>query len=223
MDFGWGFLAEIMAATAALGTASFGLVDATKAARGGISNIGYGFVHEALQPFEPALKIINPGDPYAVTKANWLNGMDKSEQKVIAKGLVRLGTTEATAAALAAAVTNIDAAKLAAIAKKMNGGDTLAEDEITLLGRFDALVDARLDAAFERGDQKYRNVARFAAAAVAVVLAQVGMLVVVETPESQDYVRALLVGLVAVPLAPVAKDVASALSTAVAAYKSVKR
>ncbi|WP_394890517.1 hypothetical protein ACG873_03825 [Mesorhizobium sp. AaZ16] len=59
----WDFIGKVIAATAALGTASFGLVDASKALRGGISNVGFGFIRKALQPFQAALKLIDDKDP----------------------------------------------------------------------------------------------------------------------------------------------------------------
>lgn len=223
MAMEWGDIGQIIAAVAALGTAAYGLVDTSKVFRGGISNVGYGFLRSALIPFKPALELVDKTDPYAAAKANWLNGMDKTEQKTMVKGLIRLGLTKETASTMVAAVPNIDGVALGDIAVKINAGQVLTETEITLLGRFEAVVDARLDAAFERADQKYRNTARVAAAVVAVVLAEVGAFQLFGTLDGGTGVKAFLVGLVAVPLAPIAKDLTSAISTAVAAFKVVKR
>lgn len=225
LDGSLGSVGTIFAATAALGTASFGLVDASKFFRGGISNVGYGFIEEALRPFRAALALIDSRDPYAVVKANWLNGVDKGEQKARARDLIRLGLTSSNAEALAADITGVDGPRLAAVALKVENGTPLVEEDTNLLGRFDAIVDARLDAAFERADQSYRNSARVAAGAVSVLLALIGAVLIVGMAafEVGHFVTAVLLGAVATPIAPIAKDVASALSTAISAFKAAKR
>jgi hypothetical protein len=104
-----------------------------------------------------------------------------------------------------------------------------------------------LDAAFERADQAYRNRARLVAAAIAILLAQgaafiydaehadsariedrvgplwelakpLGRMIFAIGPET--HFIALLVGLLAVPVAPIAKDLTTSLSTAVNALKA---
>lgn len=222
-DFGLGDFGTITAATTALGTAAAGLVDASKAFRGGVSNVGFGFISTALQPFEAALKLIDDANPFGTVQANWLNGMDKAEQKSIAKNLIRLGLTADTAEALAKHLPSVDGTKLKDVAAKGARGEALAEEEINLLARFDSVVEARLDAAYERADQKYRNSARVAAAAVAIVLSLAGAVMVAGSVAAADYGTALLVGFLATPMAPVSKDLISALSTAVSAFKAAKR
>ncbi|MGZ2454800.1 hypothetical protein ACVIRO_007617 [Rhizobium ruizarguesonis] len=218
-----GDVGNILAAASAIGTTSFGLVDSTKAFRGGISNAGFGHIRTAINGFRPALAVINPEDPFQTMKANWLNGVPKDDQKAIAKSLVRLGITPTTAADLATAAPGVDATLFAAAATKVNAGEVLTEQEINMLGRFDAILDARMDAGFERADQFYRNASKLLAAAISIVLSIAGVIVIQQgAPTSSDFFLALLVGLFATPLAPIAKDISSALSTAVAALKSVK-
>ncbi|MBY5406328.1 hypothetical protein [Rhizobium leguminosarum] len=218
-----GDLGNILAAASAIGTTSFGLVDSTKAFRGGISNAGFGHIRTAINGFRPALAVINPADPFQTMKANWLNGVPKDDQKAIAKSLVRLGITPTTAADLATAAPGIDATLFAAAATKVNAGEVLTEQEINMLGRFDAILDARMDAGFERADQFYRNASKLLAAAISIVLSIAGVIVIQQgAPTSSDFFLALLVGLFATPLAPMAKDISSALRTTVAALKAVK-
>lgn len=212
-----------LSAVAALGTASFGLVDATKPFNGGISNVGYHFISSALAPFEPALKTINAEQPYAVVKANWLNGMGKTEQKAAARNLIRLGFNARTAATISGHVLPNDGPLLAEIARKMESGETPGETELAVLARFDAIIDARLDAAFERAEQKFRNTSRVAAAAIAIILAELGAAVVATDFGLSHFALAFLIGLVAVPVAPIAKDLSSAISTAAGAFKAVRR
>jgi hypothetical protein len=46
-----GNILNLLSAAAALGTASMGLVDASKAWKGGPSNFGFGHIKSALDPF----------------------------------------------------------------------------------------------------------------------------------------------------------------------------
>ncbi|MGR8964212.1 hypothetical protein [Rhizobium leguminosarum] len=212
-----------MAAASAVGTTSFGLVDSTKAFRGGISNAGFGHIKTAIDGFRPALEVVNPDDPFQTMKANWLNGVPKDDQKAIAKSLVRLGITPTTAANLATAVPGVDGTLFGAAAVKVNAGQELTEQEINMLGRFDAILDARMDAGFERADQLYRNASKLLAAVISVALSIAGVIVIQKgIPAASDLFLAFLVGLLATPLAPIAKDISSALSTTVAALKSAK-
>ncbi|MGY2996912.1 hypothetical protein [Mesorhizobium sp. URHB0026] len=221
MSFDLGDLGGMVSSIGALGTAAFGLVDATKVYRGGVSNIGFGFISDVVTPYKSALALVNADDPLATVRANWLNGVAKSDQKAAVKSLIRLGLTAASVAALAAAAPGIDAGALKAASLKIDGGQTLTEDDINVLGRFDAIVDAQMDAGFERADQKYRNAAKVLAAGFAITLAMLGEAVLGGTTP-RDYMTALLVGLVSTPVAPIAKDLASALGTAVSAMKATK-
>jgi hypothetical protein len=219
----FGQFGAIISAIAALGTAAFGLVDGTKAFKGGISNVGYSFIRSALEPYEAALKTINEAEPYAIAKANWLNGMEKSEQKAIARNLIRLGFNSVTAPPMAKHVLPGDTERLSDIATKIQTGKTPTEAELAVLARFDAIIDARLDAAFERADQKYRNTSRVAAAAVSIVLAVIGAMMVYNSIDERVILLGMLVGVIAVPVAPIAKDLSSGISTAVATFKTIKK
>jgi len=223
LDGSLGTFGNIVAAVSALGTASFGLVDATKVYRGGVSNVGFRFIRAAVAPFMAALELIDADDPLATLRGNWINGVAKADQKAAAKSLIRLGVTPSTAAQLASRIPGIDAAALTTVAQKIDTGSSLTEDELNLLGRFDAIIDARLDAGFERADQQYRNMAKTIAAGFAVILAIAGMRVVKgEAIGGSDVAVAIFLGVLSIPLAPIAKDLSSALSTAVSAMKSVK-
>src|SRR6266481_2288255 len=95
-----------IAAAGALGTAAYGLVDASKAFRGGISNAGFGDIRAAITPL---IGGVGPGSPrvfgkqdvLATLRAGWLNGMAKADQKAVAKSLIRMGITPDNAQRLA--------------------------------------------------------------------------------------------------------------------------
>jgi hypothetical protein len=216
-------LTGAIAAISALGTAAYGLVDAAKAFWGGPSNFGFKFIRECLAPFDGALAIANAGGAQGhvaflnTLKANWLNGVPMADQKATAKSLIHLGLTPAGAPALAQA-TSLNANALTALATKVQNGEALLPSDVTLFGRFDAIVSAKLDTGFERADQRYRNAAKALAFGVSVVLGLLGAPIV----GASLWVGAL-VGIVATPLAPVAKDLASSLSAATKAISAVKR
>jgi hypothetical protein len=220
-------IGDIVAGVAALGTAAFGIVDAAKPFWGGPSNFGFGHIKKALKPFEPALTDgIAPGVAQATLRSNWLNGVALADQKAAAKALIRLSVSPATAETLAAA-TKLDEGTFATVAAKIRSGTPLVEQEISLLGEFDAVVSAILDSGYERADQKYRNTAKFLAAMVAIILAWIGGAIVYKNmglaPDgylnSELFWLSFVVGLIAVPIAPVAKDLSTALISAVSVLK----
>ena len=104
---------------------------------------------------------------------------------------------------------------------RVNNGTPLTPTDLNVLGRFDAVSSAALDAGFERGDQIYRTVARALSWAVAILLAEAAA-PLVSSPSWHNAAVAFLVGLIATPLAPVAKDLSSALNAAASAYKAAK-
>ncbi len=211
---------DIIAAVGALGTAAYGLVDASKFAYGGMSNPGFGYIKKAVEPLLGAAGGYGPSQIIATLKANWLNGMAKADQKAAAKSLIRLGLTSGNAALLAKA-TGVDEKALSAAAQSVTNGTPLTTQDLNVLGRFDAVVSAILDLGYERADQLYRNAAKAAAALVAVVLAVAGSWLL-GRGGTEDLIVAILIGLVSTPLAPVAKDLSTALTAAVKAVGAVK-
>lgn len=217
---GWQDLAETVAAIGALGTASVGLVDATKWCRGGVSNLGYKTVLAGLTRFAPAFQSAIGEDWEQVFRAGWLNGKPKDEQVSLARNFVRLGLSPDTAPAIAA-VSAVDPKRLTAVAKKIQSGEDLTSQEFELIGRMDAAVAARLGATYDRADQIYRNSARVWAGVVAVMLSLVAWATVLGRDTSLLGLS-VLSGLVAVPVAPIVKDLISALGASVNAAKTLK-
>jgi hypothetical protein len=213
-------------AVGALGTAAYGLVDATKAFGGGVSNFGFPYILRALGPFEAALDNANVYWK-ATIRANWINGVAKEDQKAAARSLIRLGLSSKTIGSLAAA-GRVSETSLKDVLERVETGGVLTTEDAQLLGRLNAAIDASMDAGFERGDQSYRNAARLTAGIFSVLLSLWGGYLTANSHlihgEGAFWVMpSLFVGLVAVPIAPVAKDLASSLQAAAAAVQAVKR
>jgi hypothetical protein len=228
-------ISEVVAAIGALGLASFALVDTSKVGRkGGVSNSGFVFIERAVKRFLPGEKRSPPnssGDRSVldILHANWIAGMALGDQKAVAKSLIKLRLTEDTAGQFAKA-GGVDAAVLKSVAAKMTSGVELAPAELNVLGRFDLALTAFLDEGYQRADQKYRNVARTSAMVVSVVLAVLGGWAVADNATAYflgkgtlNVWTAALCGLLATPLAPIAKDLASALQAGVKVAQSLKK
>jgi hypothetical protein len=221
-DVGITQLVGVITAIGALGTAAFSLVDAAKAFGGGPSNIGYGFIESVLDRYAATLDLAlgKSADGKSifqdVVRAHWMNGRPRGEQKAIIKSLIRLGMTRDTAPELAAGA-NLDEAALAEATTKLERGTALTDADLNLIGRLDASIEAHLDAAYDRADQLYRNASHFLAGLVSIGLAEF-----VAWVTKTDWRVGLLVGILAVPLAPIAKDLASSLQVAAAAMRATK-
>lgn len=211
-------LSKIVLAIGALGTAAYGVVDVSKAFGGGISNRGFGDIKKVISQLIPVSSGQNAGSALSQTsvlstlRANWLNGMALADQKSVAKALIKLNLTAASASGMAAA-TGVDPTVLSSIATKLPKGTPLEPNETDVYGRFDLLLSAVLDQGYQRGDQRYRNSAKLLAVPVAVLLAVLGAWAISNPLTNSDIWRAIAGGLLATPLAPVAKDLASAIQT----------
>lgn len=215
-------LPEIITAIGGLGTAAFGLVDASKPLLGGgVNHIGFGGIKKTVASLTPgnATNALSRDKVLATLKANWFNGTDLSSQKSIAKSLIKLNLSADNAAELARA-TGVDSSSLETIAGKIAAGTSLEAGESNVYARFDLIITALLDETYQRSDNLYTNWTRAIAAGVAVGLAIVGGLTLNPEP---SILQSLLVGLLATPLAPIAKDLSSALATAVNTMQLVKK
>ncbi|HEY2393548.1 MAG TPA: hypothetical protein VGK22_20410 [Candidatus Angelobacter sp.] len=106
-----------------------------------------------------------------------------------------------------------------------NDPNSLTPQEFDVYGRFDLLLNTFLDQAYQRADQRYKNAARATAIPVAVILALVGAYLVLGSnfAKGNNIALAILAGLISTPIAPIAKDISSAISTAAQAIKFGKK
>jgi hypothetical protein len=225
-------LQDVITAIGGLGTAAFGLVDAAKSAFSSINRIGLDHIKQVVSDLTPEgasagglVNALPQSNILQTLQANWVNGADLTSQKAIAKSLIKLHLSADNAAAVALK-TSVDPAVLGTVAANIAKSEPLSQAEGDAYSRFDLIVTALLDEAYQHSDQVYRNGTRTLAAIVAVALALAGGWSLVGTYNfwhSSDPVLALLVGLLATPLAPIAKDLTSALATAVNTMQLVKK
>ncbi|WP_269714468.1 hypothetical protein [Caulobacter sp. NIBR2454] len=214
-------------ATAGLGTAAMGLVEAIKAVPGcWLSRIGFKRILAVTRQFDGTLKAAVGPDWESMLAAHWVNGRPRQEQKAIIRALLRLGLVDGAIEQLAKA-GNVRETSLKAVAGKLQAGGDLTDVELTLLGRVEAVVEAKLDAAFDIAEQHYRNAARLWAAFFSIVLALVAWALLQQSftwseAMGRDLLVALAAGAAAVPMAPVAKDLIAALSASAKAVKAAK-
>lgn len=226
---------KVVAAIGALGLASFALVDATKVGRkGGLSNSGFVFIKTAVQQLLPDESLSDRSTKAAgrrtlldVLHANWIAGMALGDQKAVAKSLIKLRLSPDTAGRFAAA-TGVSADVLTQVGIRMTDGNDLVPAEANVLGRFDLALTALLDEGYQRADQKYRNATRVIAMIVSVVIAVLGGWTLA-LPAAADYFGsrdmwlAFFCGILATPLAPISKDLASALQAGVKLAQSLRK
>jgi CHASE3 domain sensor protein len=157
-------------------------------------------------------------------EANWVNGNDLASQKAIAKSLIKLHLSAANATAVAVKAS-VDPVVLTSVASNLETGTPLSQAQGDAYSRFDLITTALLDEAYQVSEQVYRNWTRTLAAVVAVVLAVAGAwsLEGASFWSVKEITLAVLVGLLATPLAPIAKDLSSALATAVNTMQLVKK
>jgi hypothetical protein len=220
-------LGKIVLAMGSLGTAAYGLVDASKALLwGGVSNRGFGEIEKVIAKFIPPLAGgSNPSalalpSVKATLRANWINGMALADQKSVAKALIKLNLTDASSRKMGV-TAGVDPDLLFSVAQKLATGTALTTQETDVYGRFDLLLAAQLDQGYQRADQQYRNTAKLAAVVVSVALALLGAKATGNW--NSNWGLACIVGLLATPLAPVAKDLASAIQAGAKVAQSLKR
>jgi len=228
-------IADMVLAAGALGTAAFGIVEGFKFSPRWAS-AGFSMIKKMLGPHVYASLAIAYGDDFETfLRAQYIEGRSKGDVHRALRQGIRIGLKPDTALGMAddMGLSLVGSAELVAIADALDCGDELDENLASLLSRFELAVDTRVDAALALADNKYRGQMQLGAMVVAIVLAFVGsfLLEFTENPASafadrnwfsvawdnfraSDLGFAIIVGVASVPLAPIAKNVASALGAA---------
>lgn len=193
-------------AAGALGTTAFGIVEGLKR-WSVIGDAGFRTIVRILGPILVALRDAYGPDVEKLLRAQY-RGDSKELGRLVRQG-ARLGLSKQNAKELAAFLGVVPCAELCKVAAAVVAGSDLTSEQRNVIGRFEAAVDARIEAATTLAQAQYSGTMKIAASIVAVALA-----LVVGWQLDVDLFHALVVWLVAVPLAPIAKDVAAGLRAA---------
>jgi hypothetical protein len=240
------YLGTVALAVGGLGAASYGVVDGLKLipwidlagferlfGRGAGGRYWPTLQRAGLDPLLPALQAAYGADVIELLKAQYRSGRAKGDlPRTLRQGVrIGFGVTPQEAIVEAARALGIDAqaAQQAAAALTLArnqrppaAGETppdapapVSGEQRSALARLETAIDARIDAALVLADTQYVTQAKVIATGVALAIAySVGSLLGTEP------VVSFMVGIAAVPLAPVAKDLAQALQEAVRALKA---
>lgn len=206
----------------------------------GLPFVGFSAVQEFMRALAPALIAAYGRDYQKVVLRQYRNGRGGGEAPGTIRQGVRLGLQMITPEQTSYMVAQIwgapegAAPRLAAAISARNqrlgqvgagSGDVPPDEAEALLASFITALDARLDAAFAVAEERYVAAARGWAAVAALGLALGLNYIAAVTPPAGDTLPwgvAALVGLVAVPLAPVSKDLAKAVADAVGAFRVLR-
>ena len=211
---------EMVLATGALGTASFGIVEGAfkpwAIGRFSLGAWGFGQLKKNLGPLWETLPVaFGPG--YEEMLLALYRGQRSDVERTLRQG-IRIGLTPENAPQIAKILHTVAAEELVAASKAVEHGETPADAQRNTLGRFELAADARVDAAMRLASLYYVGGQQVAASAVAVALAIITGFYVL--PDQMNFWQSLAIGVAAVPLAPIAKDVATAIQSAAKAMKA---
>lgn len=248
LTINWAQLGGLVSAVGALGLAAFGTTEALgkafafsfpggakEGAFYGLPYTGLRTVRKMVEPLRPALsRAYGTGYMEIIAQQYRADRSSGRAPDTIRQG-VRLGLPFldlTAAAALISAVWDMEPRHAESLALALQaeplqspippvGGvspSAEADQMQALAGRFSTALDTRVNAAFALAEERYEARAKLIAGATAVVLSY-GFNAGLHTGLHWQVVG--LIGLVAVPLAPVAKDLSSSLQDALTAFKSI--
>lgn len=203
-------LTSIILTASSLGVTAFGIVETLKWTR--IGQFGFNEMRKHLGQLILALETTHSTNLEQV-----LRSLYRGEHSELAKTLrqgVRAGLTTDNAATLALTLHTINENALTAVAAAFAAGTELTSEQRNVLGRFELAADAKIDAALMSAQSHYAGKMRLLAGAIAICLGLI--LGLVQSASQFDLFtlgQALIVGILAIPVAPIAKDLVSTLQS----------
>ena len=206
-------LSDLVARAAVLGTAAMALVEAAKWTA--LGRVGLGRVREALGAagMRALAHAYGVGPLEALLAGSFRRG--HLELADVLRNGLRLGLTSDDAPELAKEFGQEPARLAAALAGRVGSAASPGDEAVAALARFHAAIDARVDAAAASAHEAYLGALRV----TGTVLALAGS-VAVALVTGQDLWLAIGIGLVAVPMAPISKEVLSLLRAASEAVRA---
>ncbi|MDZ4698398.1 MAG: hypothetical protein SH809_01725 [Rhodothermales bacterium] len=203
-------IGTIVLATGALGAAAFGIVEALKWTRM-VGLIGYSRLVYLLGPIWGTLERAY-GSAYEEVLSGQYRGDHRELVRMIRQG-VRIGLTADNAPRVAGFLGVVEGADLAQAAARLGDAETMSKEHQLVLGRYELAVDARIESALAMAQSQYAGKMRTLASFIALGIGG-GVGIYLSEP-----FLGLMIGIAAVPLAPIAKDLVSALQAATMALK----
>ena len=208
-------LPTLALATGALGTAAFGIVEALKWTKF-VGLAGFPTLWDRLGALTDTLTIA-----YGPTARETLGDRYRGDAGELARMLrqgVRVGLTTDNATRIAHFLGTIKADALVSVLQKRDAGEPVSDAERAVLARYEIAADARIDAALTIAGTNYAGTARVFAMIAALGMALAAYLALDDPRPHWSW--ALIIGFAAVPVAPIAKDLASGLNSAARALKA---
>ncbi len=214
----------IILSIGALGTASFGIVEGLK----WLDFVGLRGYNTLIKSFDAsffnALTKAYGKDYEAFLKAQYRSDRATGGLNRVLRQGVRVGLHEDNAVELAnwVGVNGVDAETLKQVAAELSTPrdpdapvDPAEEDKKRRqLGRFELAIDTRIDAAIVKANSRYTGAMRGLATITAFVLTAVVAYGLLDWPFPEGLWLVFVIGAAAVPVAPIAKDLASSLTSA---------
>ena len=229
----WDSILNWIAVAGAVGTASMGIVESMKvvtiAGRWSLATIGLGKVRRCLGPEAiKALELVYGSEAGGLLlEGAWRKGPEALE-KVLQSGLrmAVFGDLKDLDGFIAAFGQKSD--EISAAVKRLRAGEAAGDrllDPATArerVARLEAAIDARVQAAVAAGRDMYASSCQCLASIVAVagsVLVTVMNTGLESADINKEVGRAVLIGLIAIPIAPVAKDMVTFLNSLRTAFQ----
>ena len=209
-------ITTLLLTAGALGTAAFGFVEAFKWWRFG--EYGYDQLVTQLGALKSTL-----AEVYSPTRLDQvLRTLYRGAPDDLARSLrqgIRAGLTVNSAALVANELPILNAQILAAAATAIQAGVALTDEQRSVIGQYELAADARIDGALAVAQNHYAGKLRLTAALFAIVIALVTATALFSTGEQTISVigRALLIGVLAVPVAPIVHDLVNVLKSVASA------
>lgn len=207
-------ISTLILSAGALGASASGIVDILKRKWLWLARAGFGDLWSTLAPFHSLLLSAYGSGSEALLKSQYVSDDPELLPRSLNSG-IRAGLTEANAPEAAKHLGMIDGKILGdAIAAAAKGAD-LTDAQRNVVGRFEIAVDARVQAALAQAKMAYIGAVQLASMITAMVisgLAGYGVYCEDDVKDPFVFLWAAVVGVAAVPLAPVYKDVASAVA-----------
>jgi hypothetical protein len=207
-------LGATIVAAGALGTAAFGIVEGLKATAG-VGEAGFSRLTATLGALTGPIGVAYGSGWEPILRAHY-RGDGRELKKLLRQG-VRVGVNQDNAEQVALFLGSVPGPALKAAifaASTATPANAVSDADRSVIGRYELAADARIDAALTLAQVSYAATARQAAMVIAIGLA-LGVAWMVKV----NWLAGLIVGLVAVPIAPIAKDIASGINAAAAALK----